>query len=144
VEDLICCFKEHSIICYSWLGRIQVVIDAIEKGGLAVAYRPSFFQLFESTLVWGTDIPRVHSGRKLRPRPHDSCPSVTSRRGPGKWKRWKRADLGTQWAHARTNRGLGMTVLRPFVFLHPTSSNARDSSERRHRVFLGTVKVVCY
>jgi hypothetical protein len=83
-------------------------------------------------------------GRKLYMGPHASCPSVISLRGLGKRKRWKLADPGVRWAYAQINRGLGVIVLRSFVFPRPTSSNAGDSSEQRRRVFLGIAKVVCY
>jgi hypothetical protein len=65
------------------------------------------------------DIPRVHSGAKSSLGAHGSCPSVASRRGPGKWKKWKQVDPGARRVHARASRGLDVIVLRSFAFLAP-------------------------
>jgi hypothetical protein len=72
-----------------------------------------------SSPLWGTDIPGSTREQKLYLGPHASRPSVTSRRGLGRGKQWKQADLGERWAHHRINRGLGVIALRPFVFSAP-------------------------
>jgi hypothetical protein len=40
VEALLGCFKQHRIICSTRSGRVQVVVNAIEEGGLPVSCQP--------------------------------------------------------------------------------------------------------
>jgi hypothetical protein len=50
VETLLGLFKQNSIICFTWLGHIQTIVDIPKEGDLSVAHQPF---IIESCLEWG-------------------------------------------------------------------------------------------
>jgi hypothetical protein len=91
--------------------------------------------------LWGQISPGSTRGRKLCLGPHVSRPVGTSRHGPSKDNDGNglaqegdgaTPELLMAWAWSRRSCS---------IFPRPTSSNARDSLERKRRVFLGITEV---
>lgn len=67
MEALLCRFVDNIylwiyIVCFAWSGCIQAVVDAIKKGDLTVACRPSILQLLGGMVARRFCDGVVHSG----------------------------------------------------------------------------------
>jgi hypothetical protein len=105
-------------------GRMMVkearYVDDIANGPLPL-YELQLIALkaTSSKVVWGTDIPQVHSGVKtlLEATCQSTHYDASSWARQREWQKW--ADPGIRWAHTRITRGLGMIRLKLFAFPAP-------------------------